>query len=471
MSAWFDPVILSRIQFAFLIAVHIIFPTLTIGLASWLVVLEGLWLKTKHPIYKEIYLHWVKIFSVTFGMGVVSGVVMSYQFGTNWAHFVHKIGNIVGPLLTFEVLTAFFLESSFLGVMLFGWHKVSPRMHFFSTLMVAIGTIISSFWILSVNSWMQTPSGYIIDANGIFMPSDWLAIIFNPSFKYRLFHMIFATYLTTAFVVAAASSWYIIKHKFLTHAKIMLTMSMSLALILVPIQMLIGHGHGQNTATYQPLKAAAIEGIWETERGANLNLIGYPDQKTQTTKYAIQIPKMASLMLHGNINSEVKGLKAWPAQDRPPVAPVFFSFRIMVGIGLLMCALALWSLYQYFNGKLYRKNIFHRLCVLFWPSGFIALLCGWITTEVGRQPYIVYGQLLTKDAASAISATQVSISLALFVSVYCIVFGAGIYYIFKLIKRGPVAGDWHDQYGTHGLKERITLGDIFLHHKDLKSND
>jgi len=334
MSSWFDPVFLSRIQFAFVIAIHIIFPTLTIGLASWLVVLEGLWLKTKHPIYKEICLHWIKIFSVTFGMGVVSGVVMSYQFGTNWAGFVHKVGNVVGPLLTFEVLTAFFLESSFLGVMLFGWNKVSPRMHFFATLMVAIGTITSAFWILSVNSWMQTPAGYMIDQAGIFFPTDWFEIIFNPSFKFRFSHMLLATYLTTAFVVAAVSSWYILKTKFLPHAKIMLTMSMLLTLALMPLQILVGHAHGQNTAKYQPLKAAAIEGIWETEHGANLNLIGFPDQKNETTKYAIQIPKLASYMLHGDINSEVQGLKNWPRAQRPPVALVFFSFRIMVALSI-----------------------------------------------------------------------------------------------------------------------------------------
>jgi cytochrome d ubiquinol oxidase subunit I len=462
MSSWFEPIFLSRIQFAFVIAVHIIFPTLTIGLASWLAVLEGLWLKTKHPIYKEIYLHWVKIFSVTFGMGVVSGIVMSYQFGTNWAAFSYKAGNVIGPLLAFEVLTAFFLEASFLGIMLFGWGRVGPKAHFFATLMVAIGTIISSFWILSVNSWMQTPAGFTIDANGIFFPTSWLEIIFNPSFKYRLTHMVIATFLTTSFVVAAVSSWYIIKGKFVAHARIMLAMSMLLAIVLTPLQIFIGHAHGTNTLIYQPIKAAAIEGLWETATGANLNLIGYPDSASQTTKYALQLPKMASYILTGDVNAQIKGLKAWPQELWPPVVPVFFGFRIMVGIGVLMLALACAAIYKHFKSNLYTASLFHKACILMGPSGFIAILAGWTVTEVGRQPYVVYGQLLTQHAASAISAQQVLISLCIFAVVYFLVFGTGIYYIFKLIRQGPVAGDWHDQYGTHGLLQPATLSNIFL---------
>ena len=457
MHEYLNPIFLSRIQFAFVISFHIIFPALTIGLASWLMVLEGLWLKTKHPIYKEIYQHWLKIFSVAFGMGVVSGVVMSYQFGTNWAVFSHKAGNVIGPLLAFEVLTAFFLEASFLGIMLFGWNRVGNRLHFFATCMVAIGTLISSFWILSVNSWMQTPAGFTIDSNGIFSPANWLEIIFNPSFIPRLLHMVTAAYLCTAFLVAGVAAWYLIKKQYEQHAKVMFAMAMLIATTLPLCQLFIGHHHGANTLQYQPAKIAAMEGIWETEAGANLNLFGWPNATTETTDYALQIPKAASWILKGDTNATIRGLKSWPKQDRPPVLTVFLAFRIMVGIGMLMIITGILAVYLLFKNKLFTNSNFHKWCILIAPSGFIALLAGWITTEVGRQPYVIYGIMRTKDAISTISTTQVSISLLGFVIAYSIVFSAGIFYIFKLIKKGPLVGDWHDVYGAHELQLPITI--------------
>ena len=288
----FDPNLLSRIQFAFTISFHIIFPSFTIGLASWLAVVEGLWLKTGNNIYQEIYKFWIKIFAITFGMGVVSGVVLSYQIGTNWSGFSDKVGNVLGPLLGFEVLAAFFLESSFLGVMLFGWNKVSKKMHFAATLIVAIGTIISAFWILSANSWMQTPTGYEVRADNILYPTNWLEIIFNPSFPYRFCHMIVASYLTTAFVIGGVAAWYLVQRKFVAHAKIMFGMAMLMAVFVAPIQLFIGDQHGLNTLEHQPAKIAAMEGIWDTEKGTALRVFGWPSDQEETTKYTIDIPKI-----------------------------------------------------------------------------------------------------------------------------------------------------------------------------------
>ncbi len=466
---WFDPVFLSRIQFAFVISFHIIFPVFTIGLASWLMVLEFLWLRTKNPVYKEIYQHWVKIFSVSFGLGVVSGVVMSYQFGTNWALFMAKVGNVIGPLLAFEVLTAFFLEASFLGIMLFGWNRVGPRAHFVATCMVALGTLTSSFWILSVNSWMQTPTGYeIID--GIFHPLNWLDIIFNPSFIYRLMHKVLSAYLTTAFVVIAVASWYLYKNKFTPHARIMLIMGSLMAFLVTPLQFVVGHEHGVNTLEYQPAKVAAMEGIWDNETGANLRLFGYPNSKTEKTEYSLEIPKLASYILTGNTNSKIYGLKHWDKNLRPPVLPVFMAFRVMVGVACLMLLFGIIATYKYFKKTLFKPSLFHKFAIIMGPSGFIAVLSGWIVTEVGRQPFVVYNLLRTQDAASKISASEVTLSLFLFITSYTIIFGAGVYYIFKLIKKGPQNKEnIHDDYGTHGLDHPITIGDIFSN-KEIKND-
>ncbi|MBA8667825.1 cytochrome ubiquinol oxidase subunit I [Holosporaceae bacterium 'Namur'] len=457
-----DPVLLSRIQFAFVISFHIIFPSLTIGLASFLAVLEGLWLKTKHPVYKEIYKFWVKIFAVCFGLGVVSGVVMSYQFGMNWSGFSAKVGNVLGPLLSFEVLTAFFLEASFLGIMLFAWDRVSPRVHFISTLVVAIGTIISAFWILSANSWMQTPQGFTMKEDGIFHPTDWMEIIFNPSFPYRFFHMLTAAYLTTSFIVAGVAAWYLLKDRYTSHARIMLTMAMLMAILVAPMQIMIGDMHGLNTLKHQPAKIAAIEGLWETEKGAGLKLFGWPDQEKEETLYSIEIPKLGSIILAHDIDAEIKGLKHWPKEQRTDgVALVFWCFRIMVGVGLIMSLTGVLAIIQYARKKIFTSKPFLKWCIMVSPLGILAILCGWITTEVGRQPYVVYGVMKTIEAHSPVTVEQVLIALIAFFVVYAFVFGAGVYYIFKLISKGVKIGDWIEMYGKHGQKHPISIADIF----------
>ncbi len=433
---------LSRIQFAFVISFHIIFPSFTIGLASLLAVLEGLWLKTKHPVYIEIYKFLVKIFAVSFGMGVVTGVVMSYQFGTNWAIFADKTSNVIGPLLGYEVLTAFFLESTFLGIMLFGWGRVSNKIHFISTCTVAIGTLISAFWILAASSWMHTPAGYEIMEDGVFYPKNWLDIVFNPSFSHRFFHMIFAAYLTTAFVIAGIASYFLLKGRHLKHSKIMLTMSIFFTVILVPIQIFVGDSQGLNTKKYQPAKIAAMEAVWETERGAPLTLFGIPNEEKMVTEYAIKIPKLASIILTHSLDGEIRGLKTWKKEDRPPVIPVFFGFRIMVGIGILMFFTTYLGLYLFFKKKLFLSTKFHKWCMLISPIGFIGILSGWFVTEIGRQPYVVYGLMRTSQAASNITAHEVLFTLILFIVVYVCLVSAGIYYIFKLIKNGIKEGEW-----------------------------
>lgn len=432
----FDPILLARIQFAFTISFHIIFPAFTIGLAGYLACVEALYIKSKNKVYKEIYKFWVKIFAVIFGMGVVSGVVLSYQIGTNWAGFSYKTGNVIGPLLGFEVLTAFFLEASFLGIMLFGWNKVSPKMHFASTIIVAIGTLISAFWILAANSWMHTPQGFTV-IEGIFYPTNWIEIIFNPSFKFRFPHMVVATYLTCAFVVCGISAWLLWKKKSTQHARVMFQMSLAFIVIMTPLQILLGDMHGVNTLHYQPAKIAAMEGIWETEKGAPLTLFGIPDEESETTKYAIKIPKLASLILTHNIDGEIVGLKSFAPNERPPVLPVFLAFRVMVGIGVLMLLTGIIGLFLYFRKKLFNVKWFQFWCMIMTPSGFIALLAGWFVTEIGRQPYVVYGLLKTHDAASVLSSSQVLFSLISFVAVYLIIFGAATFYILRLIAKGP----------------------------------
>lgn len=432
-----DPVLLARIQYAFTISFHIIFPAFTIGLASWLAVIEWLWLRTGNITYKEVYLLWSKIFAVCFGMGVVSGVVMSYQIGTNWAVFSDTIGNVLGPLLGYEVLTAFFLEASFLGIMLFGWERVSKRMHFFATCTVAGGTLLSAFWILSANSWMQTPQGFEIGADGLIYPISWFEIIFNPAFPYTLAHMVTAAFLTTSFVVGGVGSFYLWNKIYLKHAKIMVGMAMIMAIFFSPLQLLIGDLQGLNTLKHQPAKIAAMEGLWETTKGADLLLFAIPDQENQTNHFELKLPGVASLLLTHSWKGELKGLKEWPIEDRPPVAIVFWSFRIMVGIGFLMIFTGLFALYLYFRKKLFSTKWFQLWCMAMTPTGFIALLSGWFVTEVGRQPYTVYGVLRTVDSASPVIAEQVAITLLAFIIIYTFLFGAGSFYILKLIGKGP----------------------------------
>ena len=446
-----EPILLSRIQFAFTVAFHILFPAFTIGLASWLAVLEWRWLKTGKQVYADIYRMWVKIFAVTFGMGVVSGVVLSFQFGTNWSVFADAGGNILGPLLGYEVLTAFFLEASFLGVMLFGWNRVSPKMHFAATVIVAAGTLLSAFWILSANSWMQTPQGFRVGADGLLYPTGWLQVIFNPSFPYRFVHMVTAAYLTTAFTVAGISAFYLWRERHVPQARVMFGMAMIMAVFVAPMQLLFGDLHGLNTFEYQPAKVAAMEGIWETKRGAPLLLFGWPDQGEETTKFTLEVPKLSSLILTHELDGEVRGLKEWPKDERPPVALVFWSFRIMVGLGMLMIATGVIAIILYLRKRLFETRWFQYWCMALTPAGFISVLAGWVVTEVGRQPWIVHGLLRTDAAMSPVLGTSVAISLAAFLIVYVFVFGAGTYYILRLIGKGP--GTEEEVYGAHGVKK------------------
>jgi cytochrome bd ubiquinol oxidase subunit I len=434
----FDALTLARMQFAFTMSFHIIFPAFSIGLASYLAVLEGLWLWKKEQVFHDLFNYWKKIFAVAFGMGVVSGIVMSYQFGTNWSVFSDKAGAVIGPLMGYEVLSAFFLEAGFLGVMLFGEKRVGAGLHFFATLMVAFGTLISATWILSVNSWMQTPAGYSITIAGQFVPEDWWAVIFNPSFPYRFVHMVLAAYLTTAFVVGGIGAWHLLKDNTSPGARVMFSMAMWMAALVAPIQIFAGDQHGLNTLEYQPAKIAAMEGNYETHAGAPLILFGIPDDEAEETRYQLAIPKLGSLILTHHADGEVKGLKAFPKEQRPPAEIVFWSFRIMVGIGFAMLGMGLWSLLrrrQY--GRLYEDRWLHRTALLMTPSGFIAVLAGWITTEVGRQPYTIYGLLTTAQSASPIEAPAIAASLIAFIIVYFAVFGAGVFYILRLCGKSP----------------------------------
>jgi cytochrome d ubiquinol oxidase subunit I len=435
----FDALTLARMQFAFTISFHFIFPSFSIGLASYLAVLEALWLRTGQSVYLDLFRYWLKIFAVAFAMGVVSGLVMSYQFGTNWSVFSDKAGSVIGPLMAYEVLTAFFLEAGFLGVMLFGMEKVGRGLHFAATLMVAIGTAISAFWIIVVNSWMQTPVGYEISADGRFMPGpSWLTIIFNPSFPYRFVHTVIAAYLTTALVVGAVGAWHLLRDRENGHARVMFSMAMWMAALVAPVQIVAGDEHGLNTLAHQPAKVMAMEGHFQSHpEGAPLYLFGIPDDKAQRLDYAIGIPKMSSLVLKHDMDAPLAGLDTIAPDKRPPVAIVFWSFRIMVGLGFAMLGLGLWSLIARARGQLYAAPWLHRAAVLMGPSGFIAVIAGWTTTEVGRQPFTVYGLLTTAESRSPIAAPAVGASLVAFVLVYTAVFGVGIWYLLKMMHAAP----------------------------------
>jgi cytochrome d ubiquinol oxidase subunit I len=438
----FDALFLSRVQFAFTVAFHIIFPAFTIGLASWLARLEFEWLRTGNLLYKNLYRFWVKVFAVSFGLGVVSGIVMSYQFGTNWSRYTEFTGNILGPLIAYEVITAFCLEAGFLGIMLFGWDRVGDRLHFFATCMVALGTLISAFWILSANSWMQTPDGFKIE-NGVAVATDWFKVIFNPSFPIRYAHMVMGCFLTTAFAVGGMSAWMLLRHGKdapegkLVGARVSLSMAMWFAAIVTPLQIFAGDMHGLGVLAHQPTKLAAMEGNWERQANMPLRLFAIPDERNETNHYEIAIPKIGSWILTHAYDGVVPGLKDVPPDQRPPVWPVFFSFRIMVGLGLLMLALSVWSLWLRWKGTLFTNRWFLTAAMLMTPSGFGAVLFGWFTAEIGRQPYVVYGHLRTADALSPISTTAVTISLVTFLVVYTIVFGFGSYYLAKLLRKGP----------------------------------
>lgn len=438
-----DALHLARAQFAFTMSFHFIFPAFSIGLASYLMVLEGLWLRTGNTLYLDLFKYWLKIFAVVFGMGVVSGIVMSYQFGANWSGYSNKAGPIVGPLMAYEVLTAFFLEAGFLGVMLFGMTKVGKGLHFFATCMVAVGTLVSATWILSTNSWMQTPAGFTVNAGGQFVPSgSWWPIIFNPSFPYRFVHTVIAAYLTTAFAVGGVGAWHLLEDKMNPHARLMFSMAMWMAALVAPLQILAGDQHGLNTLEHQPVKVLAMEGDFEpSPDGAPLVLFGFPSNDDATVHARIAIPHVGSLILRHGLHKPLPGLTDYPRDTWPPVAPVFWTFRIMVALGLLMLSIGVWSLVARARRRLYDWRLLHRAAVLMSPAGFVAVIAGWATTEVGRQPYTVYGRLLTADSLSPLAAPAVATSLAVFAVVYLGVFGLGAGYIVRMMRRLPNTGE------------------------------
>jgi len=432
-----DALLLSRMQFAFTIAYHILFPAFTIGLASYLAVLEGLWLKTRDETFKTLYLFWIKIFAISFGMGVVTGVVMSYQLGTNWSEFIHLTGGVIGPLLAYEVLTAFFLEASFLGVMLFGWKKVGEKLHFAATCLVAFGTAVSAFWILSANSWMQTPQGFEIMADGRYVATAFMEVIFNPSFPSRLVHMVLAAYLTTALVVAAASAWRLLREPGQRESRYGLTMAVGMICIVAPLQVMAGHWSGEITRHHQPSKLAAMEGYWETRADQPFHIIAIPNRDTQSNDFALTIPGVGNMIQNAPRDEVIPGLDQLPRGDQPPVWLVFWSFRVMIGLGLLMLALGVGGAWLAWRGKLADRR-FLRFAVAMGPAGFVAVIAGWIVTEVGRQPWVVYGVLRTADAASPAPAEAVLTSLITYVALYSVVFTAGVIFVLRLMAEGPV---------------------------------
>lgn len=436
-----DALLLSRIQFGFVISFHILFPAFTIGLASWLAFCEWRWLRTRDTLWRDLFFFWTKIFAVSFGMGVVSGIVMSFQFGTNWATLSEQAGNILGPLLSYEVLTAFFLEATFLGVMLFGWGRVSEKLHFLSTCMVALGTLISTFWIISANSWMQTPQGYTV-IDGVFHPANWMDIIFNPSFPVRLAHMVLAAFITTCFVIGGVGASYLLRGVHVDAGRRMLKAAVLFAAITVPTQVVVGDIHGLQVARYQPTKVAAMEAHWEHRpRGEGVPFVVFavPDEERERNDLEIAIPHAGSVILTHSWEGEIQSLKDVPASERPPVKPVFYAFRVMLAVGTLMLLLSLASLVQWWRGRLYDS----RALLTGWRwmtlAGFVAMLSGWYVTEIGRQPYVIYGLMRTADAVSPIlAAASVMTSLIVYVVVYAIVFGAGVWYLTRLVKKGPL---------------------------------
>jgi cytochrome d ubiquinol oxidase subunit I len=435
-----DALLLARIQFAFTVSFHFLFPAFTIGLASYLAVLEGLWLWTGRGVYLDLFRYWLRIFALTFAMGVVSGIVLTYQFGTNWSVFSDRAGPVIGPLMAYEVLTAFFLEAGFLGVMLFGMKRVGKGLHFAATLAVAGGTLLSAFWILAANSWMQTPVGHVIDEAGQFVPGNWWEIIFNPSFPYRLVHTVFGAYLTTALAVGAVAAWHLLRDRMNEGARVMFTMAMGMIIVTAPLQVFVGDLHGLNTLEHQPVKIMGVEGHFQSHpEGAPLYLFGFPDQEAGTVRYPISIPYAGSLILRHSLSAPMTGLETVPREEWPPVAIVFWSFRIMVGLGLLMLTLGAWALLAWLRGTFYDQRALHRFALLMGPAGFVAVIAGWVTTEVGRQPYTIYGLLRTAESASPLEAPAVAASLVAFIIVYFAVFSVGGWYILRLMSRPPTA--------------------------------
>jgi cytochrome d ubiquinol oxidase subunit I len=432
-----DAVLVSRIQFAFTIGYHILWPAYTIGISGYIVILNILWLTTKRQAYRDLLRFWIHLFALGFAMGVVTGIVLSYEIGTNWSAFAERTANVIGPFFTYEVLTAFFLEAGFIGVMLFGMNRVRPAVHVLACCMVALGAIFSASWILAANSWMQTPAGFILGADGKFRIASWWAAIFTPSFPYRFAHMVTAAYISGTFVVIGVTGYYLWRRQHLEFAAAGFSVAMWMALVLTPLQIFLGDQHGLNTLEYQPVKAAAIEGDWETMRGQPLTLFGWPDMAAERNDWAVEIPKLGSLILTHQWNGLVQGLKSVPAADRPYVPVVFWAFRLMVGIGVVLVLIAFAGAFLRWRGRLYDTGWFAIVCALSSPLGFLAVLAGWTVTEVGRQPYIVYGLLRTVDAVAPVTARAVTASLVLFVIVYAVLLAAFFFYAARTVFQGP----------------------------------
>lgn len=444
-----DTLILSRIQFAANISFHILFPSITIAMCWFLLFFKVQYNRTNDEVWMRVYRFWVKVFALTFALGVVSGITMSFQFGTNWPGYMKTVGNIAGPLLGYEVLTAFFLEATFLGIMLFGINRVSNRIHTLATFLVAFGTTMSAFWIISLNSWMQTPQGFEM-RDGVAHPVDWFAIIFNPSMPYRLAHMLVASGLTAGFLIAGISAYRILKQDHKPAPRRALKVAVFSAAILMPLQILLGDMHGLNTLEHQPAKIAAMEAVWHTEKGAPLVLFAIPDEKTQSNLYSIEIPNTASLILKHDINAEIKGLNEF-ANEHPPVKPMFYGFRIMVGMGVLMLAVAWLGCWQYFRKKElppFMLKIFIGMTF----SGWIATLAGWYVTEIGRQPYLVTGILKTADAVTQLPPSNVGTSLTLYLLLYAFLLTAYIRTLFVMARKAVLV-DRPDEIET--LQEKI----------------
>ncbi|WFU73391.1 cytochrome ubiquinol oxidase subunit I [Bradyrhizobium sp. CB2312] len=434
-----DPVFMSRLQFAWVIGWHILLPAFTVGSAAYIAVLEGFHLVSGRDVYLRVSMFWIRIFSVAFGMGVVTGVVMPFQIGTNWSRYADATSNVLSPLFAYEGLTAFFLEAGFLGVLLFGRTVVPRWAHFVAALMVAAGTLFSSFWILSANSWMQTPAGYeIID--GRFYPVDWIKIIFNPSFLSRLSHTVVAFFITAGFVALGAGAYLIRRRRFPAEGRIMLSMTLWLLTALVPLQIFLGDHHGLNTLEHQPAKLAAIEARWETGRSVPLTLFAIPDEKAESNRAAIEVPGLGSLILTHKLGGEIKGLKDFSPDQRPPVAVPFFAFRIMVGCGVLMLGVVLIGGWLRWRGRLMETPWYLLSCLLISPIGFIAVIAGWAVTEVGRQPWTVYGLLRTAHSVSpSLTGRDVVISLAAYMTVYLIMYPAGLLLMLRIVRAGPAS--------------------------------
>ena len=451
-----DPLLLSRLQFAWVVGWHILLPAVTVGLASYIACVEAMHFFTGHAVWQRIASFWTRIFAVCFGMGVVTGVVMPFQFGTNWSRYADTAGDILSPLLSYEALMAFFLEASFLGILLFGRHLVPRGMHFVAALMVATGTLFSSFWILSANSWMQTPQGYAL-VNGRFEPADWLAIVFNPSFPYRLTHTVVGFYVTTGFVVIGVAAWLLRHGKAQEEARLMLSMTLWLLSLSVPLQIVLGDMHGLNTREHQPVKLAAIEARWDTERQVPLTLFAWPDERAETNRFAIDVPYLGSLILTHEWDGEVRGLKDFPRDQRPPVAIPFFAFRIMVGLGTLMLALVAASWLLRLRGSL-TAPWFLVACQIMAPSGLVAVVAGWTVTEVGRQPWTVYGLLRTADSVSpSLTGGDVLASLLGYIAVYLLLYPTGLWVMARLVRQGPLAHATEDK-APEGNAVRALLG-------------